>query len=110
VNRPELETWVAYVLGRIAGYFELERQAGSAVEIAYFGLLPAFVGRGIGGHLLTGAIKRAWAMGASRVWVHTCTLDHPNALPNYRARGLKEFHRSIEYKELGKDNIQMSTH
>lgn len=88
LDRPELETWVGYVQGTPAGYFELEMQAGSAVEIAYFGLLPAFIGRGLGGVLLTAAIRRGWEMGARRVWVHTCTLDHPAALANYQARGL----------------------
>lgn len=91
LDRPELETWVAYYRGTPAGYFELEMQEGGSVEIAYFGLLGQFFGLGIGGTLLTCAIERGWAMGARRVWVHTCTLDHPNALDNYRARGLRVF-------------------
>src|SRR5437588_8182342 len=68
LNRPELETWVAYLCGTPAGYFELERQAGDEVELAYFGLLPQFIGQGIGGLLLTRAIERAWEWGARRVW------------------------------------------
>jgi GNAT superfamily N-acetyltransferase len=91
LDRPELETWVAYVSGTPAGYFELERQAGDSVEIAYFGLLPSFIGKGIGGRLLTVAVERAWAMGAKRVWLHTCDLDHPRALANYQARGFTVF-------------------
>lgn len=87
--RPELHTWVGYVAGTPAGYFELEQQPGGSVEIAYFGLLPQFVGRGLGGALLTAAIERAWQLGAARVWVHTCTLDGPAALRNYQARGLR---------------------
>ena len=90
VDRDDLETWVAWVHGAPAGYFELERQSDD-VEIAFFGLLPRFIGRGLGGRLLTEAIRRAWAIGASRVWVHTCTLDHPNARANYEARGLKVY-------------------
>jgi GNAT superfamily N-acetyltransferase len=90
VNRLELETWVARVDDRAAGYFELERQ-GDAMEIAYFGLLPAFIGQGLGGALLTRAVHRAFELGASRVWVHTCTLDHPQALANYVARGLRPY-------------------
>ena len=90
VCRPELQTWVAYMLGTPADYFELEKQ-GEDVEIAYFGLLPQFIGQGIGGHLLTHAIERAWQMQAQRVWVHTCTLDHPRALSNYKARGFRVF-------------------
>ena len=77
------------VKGTPAGYFELERQADADVEIKYFGLLAAIVGAGLGGHLLTCAIERGFAMGAKRVWVHTCTQDHPQALANYKARGLR---------------------
>jgi GNAT superfamily N-acetyltransferase len=91
LDRPEVETWVAYVSGTPAGYFELERQDGASVEIAYFGLLPSFVGKGLGGHLLTAAVLRAWEMGAKRVWLHTCDLDHPRALANYQARGFTVF-------------------
>jgi GNAT superfamily N-acetyltransferase len=88
LDRPTLETWVAYQQGSPAGYVELEAQADGNVEIAYFGLLPQFIGQGIGGQLLTFAIGRAWELGDQRVWVHTCTLDHPSALRNYQARGL----------------------
>lgn len=91
LDRPELETWVVYAGGSPAGYVELERQPHNNVEIAYFGLLPRFVGRGIGGYFLYKAIARGWEMDAQRVWVHTCTLDHPNALANYQARGLRLF-------------------
>jgi GNAT superfamily N-acetyltransferase len=70
------------------GYYELEAQPGKDVEIAYFGFLPSFVGAGLGGHLPRCAIERGSAMGARRVWVHTCTLDHPQALANYHARGM----------------------
>ena len=89
LSRPEVETWVGYSHGTPAGYFELEKQAGDNVEVAYFGLLPQFIGRGIGGRLLSAAVERAWTMGAMRVWVHTCSLDGPNALVNYRARGFR---------------------
>jgi ribosomal protein S18 acetylase RimI-like enzyme len=89
LQRPELETWMLTVNGTPAGYFELEAQADADVEVAYFGLLPAFVGVGLGGHLLTCAIERGFARGARRVWLHTCTLDHPQALANYQARGLR---------------------
>src|SRR5262249_3986155 len=85
VNRPELKPWYALFSGTPAGYFELESQPASGVEIVYFGLLPQFVGQGLGGPLLSAAIERAWHMNAKRVWVHTCTLDHPSALANYQA-------------------------
>lgn len=86
-----VETWVATVDGDNAGYYELKPDAdASAVEIAYFGLLPHAQRKGLGGHLLTHALTRAFEL-APRAWVHTCTLDGPNALPNYEARGLRRF-------------------
>ena len=74
-----------------AGYYELQRHDDGSVEIVYFGLVPKFIGRGLGGMLLTQAVTDAFAMGASRVWLHTCTLDSPNALPSYKARGFTEY-------------------
>ncbi len=93
LSRPEVETWVAYQSGTPAGYFELEAQQGGSVEIVYFGLLPSFTGQGLSGYLLTQAVHRAFAMraGVQRVWVHTCTLDHPVALSAYQARGFVIF-------------------
>ncbi|HZT43773.1 MAG TPA: GNAT family N-acetyltransferase [Chthonomonadaceae bacterium] len=96
VRRPEVQTWVGYVQGAPAGYYELEKQLEDSVEIAYFGLLPAFIGKGIGGHLLSRAVECAWQMGARRVWVHTCSLDHPAALSNYQARGFRIFQTVTE--------------
>lgn len=100
VERPELATWVAYLSGTPAGYFELEAQPDDNVEIAYFGLLPRFIGRKLGGVLLTAATERAWASGAARVWVHTCSLDHPQALANYLARGFRIFKEETSYVDL----------
>jgi len=94
-ERDNLRTWVAYYEGAIAGYFELEITDDQEVEIKYFGLAPAFIGKGFGGYLLTYAIQQAWnACNAKRVWVHTCSLDHSSALANYKARGL------VLYKQL----------
>jgi GNAT superfamily N-acetyltransferase len=91
LEQEGVETWVASIAGTPAGYFELEGQAGGNVEIAYFGLLPQFIGQGLGGALLTATVERAWAIGAHRVWVHTCSLDHPHALLGYQARGFRMF-------------------
>ena len=85
---PDLRTFVASHRGAVAGYYELHRQAAGDVEIAYFGLAPGFIGRGLGGDLLSRCIADAWGWGARRVWVHTCSLDHASALANYQARGL----------------------
>lgn len=100
LNRPEHQTWVLYVDGTPAGYFELEKQAGGDVEIAYFGIAKGFIGRGLGGWLLTRTIEQAWAFGATRVWVHTCSLDHPMALNNYRARGMSVFKEETAMKPV----------
>jgi len=83
--RPEVSLHVARRGDDIVGFYELLRGT-DGIEIAYFGLLPAFVGRGLGKHLLSLAVREAFTLG-QRVWLHTCTLDHPSALPNYLARG-----------------------
>jgi GNAT superfamily N-acetyltransferase len=90
-----VETWVLTVDGERAGYYELRPDEGASVEIAYFGLLPHAQGQGLGGHLLTHALTRAFEL-APRAWVHTCTLDGPHALPNYKARGLRPFRTEVE--------------
>jgi len=100
LDRPELVTWLITVAGVPAGYFELERQAEDDVEIVYFGLLREHVGRGFGGWALSEAAERAWQLGAKRVWVHTCDLDHPGALNNYLARGFKVFKTETKEEEL----------
>ncbi len=88
VESENHRTWVAAFAGATAGYYELRRDADEAVEILYFGLVPGFTGRGLGGCLLTRAVDSAWAWGTPRrVWVHTCSLDHPGALRNYLSRG-----------------------
>jgi GNAT superfamily N-acetyltransferase len=89
-----VETWVLTVDGERAGYHELRPEDDANVEIAYFGLLPHAQGQGLGGHLLTHALRRAFAL-APRAWVHTCTLDGPHALANYEARGLRPFRTEV---------------
>ena len=87
---PELRTFAGYYEEALAGYYELRRDMEGGIEIAYFGLLPEWIGRGLGGALLSSAIEGAWRMepDPSRVWVHTCNRDHPQALANYQARGM----------------------
>ena len=82
-NSATPERWVP------VGFYELARHPDGAVELIYFGLVPEAQGAGLGRALLTHAVHEAWAMGARRVWLHTCTLDGPTALPNYRARGFR---------------------
>lgn len=89
VEDDALRTFVAYYGGSPVGYFELQQQDGGDVEIIYFGVGPGFIGKGFGGYLLTCAIESAWDWdGTKRVWVHTCSLDHPAALENYKSRGM----------------------
>jgi GNAT superfamily N-acetyltransferase len=87
--QPEIAVHALYVQGSPAGYFELRRCDDGSIEIAYFGLMPDFIGRGLGSWFLYRATATAWAAGATHVWLHTCTLDHPSALPNYRRRGFR---------------------
>jgi GNAT superfamily N-acetyltransferase len=86
---PEVHIWTPLVRGETAGYFELKGASDRTVELVYFGLAPAFFGRGIGGWLLTRAVEEAFALGAARLVLNTCTLDAPQALPNYLARGFR---------------------
>lgn len=100
VQRPGYEMWIAYVQGTPAGYFELMGEAGRDVEIVFFGLLPQFRRKGLGGAMLTSAVQRAWAWPARRVWLHTCSFDDPAALPNYQARGFRRFRTEVRQKRI----------
>lgn len=109
VNRSGHETWMLLDRGTPAGHFVLLGDGEGTVEIVYFGLLPGFLGKGLGGFLLTEAIRAGWSLGerwdsfpaTTRVWVHTCSLDgQPAALNNYQARGFKLFKTETKPEEL----------
>ncbi len=89
--QSEISLWLMTDDEAPAGYFELRRCEDGSTEIAYFGLLPEFIGRGLGKHLLTCATEQAWTDGANRVWLHTCTLDDQAAMPNYLKRGFRSY-------------------
>jgi GNAT superfamily N-acetyltransferase len=91
LEQPEISVWLMTYDKETAGYFELRKCEDGSTEVAYFGLLSQFIGRGLGKHLLTCAVEQAWTDGANRVWLHTCTLDDPAALPNYLKRGFSTF-------------------
>ena len=92
VSNKKLFTYVLKEKNEIAGYYELLfYENNKEAEIAYFGILEEFFGKKLGGYLLSEAIKNSFNQGAKRVWVHTCSLDHENALKNYLARGMKVF-------------------
>ena len=92
VSNKKLFTYVLKEKNEIAGYYELLfYENNKEAEIAYFGILEEYFGKKLGGYLLSESIKNSFNQGAKRVWVHTCSLDHENALKNYLARGMKVF-------------------
>jgi ribosomal protein S18 acetylase RimI-like enzyme len=93
IRRPTTEIFVLYVAGVPAGYFELDRAEPDNVELAYFGLAGAFIGRGLGLFLLRAAVDAAWAGPTKRLWVHTCTFDHPRAIGLYQKAGFRVYDR-----------------
>ena len=95
IHDSDVSIYVLYSHGSPAGYFELDGRIESEVELAYFGLLPQFIGRGLGSWLLNRALATAWYRKPKRVWVHTCNLDHPNALLCYQKAGFKAYRKEI---------------
>jgi len=96
VSNPLLFVYILKVEKEIAGFFELiYHKEKSQVEIAYLGLLEEYFGKKLGGYLLSQAIKKSWALNVNRVYVHTCSLDHKNALNNYLARGMTIFNSEV---------------
>ncbi len=93
IEHPQVEVYVLYVRGTPAGYVELDRRVAGETEIVYLGLMPECIGRGLGPALLDWGIERAWRGQCRRVWVHTCSLDHPAALAMYQRVGLRVFRR-----------------
>ena len=92
VSDERLFTYIFKNKNELVGYFELLLNKDTKDgEIAYFGILEEYFGKKLGGYLLSEAIKSSFNLGCVRVWVHTCSLDHKNALPNYLSRGMKIF-------------------
>ena len=92
VSSEKVKTYVLKYKGDLAGFFELIfHSEENEVEIAYFGILEEFQNKKLGSYLLSQAIQKSFKRNINRVWVHTCSLDHKNALNNYIARGMKIF-------------------
>jgi ribosomal protein S18 acetylase RimI-like enzyme len=92
INNDFFKLYILKYNNKLAGYYELLYDPRAlSMEIPYFGIFKEFYGKGIGGYLLTDAILNSFNQKVDKVWVHTCTLDHPNALKNYLARGMKVF-------------------
>ncbi|MEM7139511.1 MAG: GNAT family N-acetyltransferase [Actinomycetota bacterium] len=106
IDRPSHETWIGYLDDSPVGYVEIDRADPATVEIEFFGLLPAFVGRGLGGPMLAVALDEAWRPAeVSSVWLHTCSLDHPRALPNYLAAGFEVVRTEQEIDDIPDDMV-----
>ena len=88
---PETEIYVLRQHQGPVGFAELAVSSGRSLEIAYFGLVPAVLGQGLGGWLMASVLARAWRPGTHRLWLHTCDLDHPGALGFYQRWGFKPF-------------------
>ena len=96
IQDPAIELQVLWSDGVPAGYIELDFRQPANVEILYFGLIPEFIGQGLGRFLLAWGVRRAWSRQPRRLWVHTCDLDHPGALGLYQRAGFRIFDRRVE--------------
>ncbi|MBF0276416.1 MAG: GNAT family N-acetyltransferase [SAR324 cluster bacterium] len=109
VTKKNVSTWIGYVQNSPFGYVEFDRQ-GNDTEIAFFGILPQYIGKGLGGWLLSEAIQKAWSFNTKRVWLHTCTLDHEFALKNYLSRGFTIFKEETAVEHIPEpDDLIWST-
>ena len=100
LNDPRVEVNVLWAGGVPAGYAELDRRAPPDIEVGYFGLMPEFIGQGLGAYLLDWAIDHAWRSRPRRLWLHTCDLDHPRALGLYQRLGFRIYDRRNSVQEL----------
>lgn len=93
LNDPLNEVHVLHVDGSPAGFAELDRRQPDEIELVQFGLMPDFIGQGLGSWFLQWVIDKVWSYQPRRFWLHTCTLDHPAAVPTYKKAGF------VQYKE-----------
>lgn len=97
---PCNDVHVLFADGVPAGFAELDRRMQGEVELLQFGLMPEFIGQGLGKWFLQWTIDKAWSHNPRRFWLHTCSLDHPNALPTYMKAGFVLFKEEIIQREL----------
>ncbi|MDA1099658.1 MAG: GNAT family N-acetyltransferase [Proteobacteria bacterium] len=93
IQAEAVEIYVLYVGGVPAGFYELDARNMPDMELAYFGIVPEFIGHGLGSYLLSQALETMWHHDPERVLVNTCTLDHPKALPMYQRFGFRPYDR-----------------
>lgn len=106
LSREGVHTWIAEVDGLPVGLTQLQAQPGGDVEIEFFGLAPEFIGKGLGGALLTETTRLAWSLDpvdatpVRRVWLRTSAYDHPNARPAYLARGFRHYNTETRQRDF----------
>lgn len=99
IGDPRVEMFVLKVAGAEAGFAEIDRRVPDEIELVQFGLIPKFVGRGLGKWFLQWTIDKVWSYQPKRIWLHTCTLDHAAALPTYLKAGFKEYRQELIRRE-----------
>lgn len=106
LNDPAVDLFVPYVSGVPAGLAEVDRRAFPDIQLVYFGLVPEFIGKGIGAYFLDWVVDQAWSLQPRRVWLHTCSLDSPRALPVYRKAGFVPY--EVRKKRIVDPAIRMA--
>lgn len=99
INAPNVDIFVLHIEDQPAGFAEFVREKDH-VEILYFGLFPAFIGKGYGHYFLQTVIQKAWSYQPKHIQLNTCALDHPNALPIYKKAGFKEVRTTTEERRI----------
>ncbi len=99
IQHSQNELHVLHIDGAPAGMAEFNRRTPDDIEMVQFGLTTDFIGQGLGKWFLQWAIDQAWSYQPQRFWLHTCSLDHPAALPTYKKAGFKEFKREAIRRE-----------
>jgi GNAT superfamily N-acetyltransferase len=97
---PKMENHVLFVDGVPAGFAELDCRSDSEIELVQFGLIPEFIGQGLGKYFLHWTVEKAWSYQPGRFWLHTCTLDHAAALPNYLKAGFVVYKEEMKQREI----------
>jgi GNAT superfamily N-acetyltransferase len=100
IQHPLNEVHVLHADGVPAGFAEIDRRKADDIELVQFGLMPEFIGQGLGKFFLQWTIDTAWSYGPKRFWLHTCTLDHPRALPNYQKAGFVLYKTEIIQRDI----------
>jgi len=99
ISRSDYQLYTLRILNDLGGYYEVLSDKKKNFEISYFGIFRKYFGKKIGSYLLSHAIKNLFNQGAKKIWVHTCTLDHPNGLNNYLSRGMEVYKKEkIEFQ------------